>query len=201
MKFNIRGYSTAVSRDSFPQGCVAARVSPPRPLKNKHLLFCESEVSEHLISLFSPVPPLLLLSLLTRIIPVEDFSLPLSHPVPREQLPSSSFRLRTKRNPAPGCFFSLPPFPRYSREKKKRKKEGKKREKHAVGKISREETKRKRRGERSKKKQEEGAVGGRDTRVAQRGRSGVLARCTPFQNHPTNSCNAGGKLALPPLYI
>lgn len=126
MKFNIRGYSTAVSRDSFPQGCVAARVSPPRPLKNKNLLFCESEVSEHLISLFSPVPPLLLLSLLTRIIPVEDFSLPLSHPVSREQLPSSSFRLRTKRNPAPGCFFSLPPFPRYSREKRKERKKGRK---------------------------------------------------------------------------
>lgn len=125
MKFNIRGYSTAVSRDSFPQGCVAARVSPPRPLKNKNLLFCESEVSEHLISLFSPVPPLLLLSLLTRIIPVEDFSLPLSHPVPREQLLSSSFRLRTKRNPAPGCFFSLPPFSRdthVKKEKKERKK-------------------------------------------------------------------------------
>lgn len=54
---------------------------------------------------------------------------------------------------------------------------------------------------RREEQEEEGAVGGRDTRVAQRGRSGVLARCTPFQNHPTNSCNAGGKLALPPLYI
>lgn len=199
MKFNIRGYSTAVSRDSFPQGCVAARVSPPRPLKNKNLLFCESEVSEHLISLFSPVPPLLLLSLLTRIIPVEDFSLPLSHPVPREQLPSSSFRLRTKRNPAPGCFFSLPPSRDTHVKKEKKERRGEKREtrsrKNKRG-GNEKETKR-----REEQEEEEGAVGGRDTRVAQRGRSGVLARCTPFQNHPTNSCNAGGKLALPPLYI
>lgn len=117
-----RGFPRFVSAGMRRGACFASS----RPLKNKNLLFCESEVSEHLISLFSPVPPLLLLSLLTRIIPVEDFSLPLSHPVPREQLPSSSFRLRTKRNPAPGCFFSLPPFPRYSREKRKERKKGRK---------------------------------------------------------------------------
>lgn len=115
MKFNIRGYNRG-----FPRFVSAGmRRGACFALKNKNLLFRESEVSEHLISLSSPVPPLLLLSLLTRIIPAEDS-------------PSSSFRLRIKRNPAPGFFF-------LSREKERKK------EKHLiVGKISGEETKRKR---------------------------------------------------------
>lgn len=117
MKFNIRGYNRG-----FPRFVSAGmRRGACFALKNKNLLFRESEVSEHLISLSSPVPPLLLLSLLTRIIPAED-----------SPSPSSSFRLRIKRNPAPGFFF-------LSREKERKK------EKHLiVGKISGEETKRKR---------------------------------------------------------
>lgn len=115
MKFNIRGYNRG-----FPRFVSAGmRRGACFALKNKNVLFRESEVSEHLISLSSPVPPLLLLSLLTRIIPAEDS-------------PFSSFRLRIKRNPAPGFFF-------LSREKERKK------EKHLiVGKISGEETKRKR---------------------------------------------------------
>lgn len=85
-------------------------------------------------------------------------------------------------------------------KKEKKERRGEKRETRSrKNKRGGNEKETKRREE--QEEEEEGAVGGRDTRVAQRGRSGVLARCTPFQNHPTNSCNAGGKLALPPLYI
>lgn len=135
MKFNIRGYNRG-----FPRFVSAGmRRGACFALKNKNLLFRESEVSEHLISLSSPVPPLLLLSLLTRIIPAEDS-------------PSSSFRLRIKRNPAPGFFF-------LSREKERKK------EKHlVVGKISGEETKRKRRGKEDEERRRRGTRHARHTK-------------------------------------
>lgn len=118
-----RGFPRFVSEGMRRGACFASSFIKKQ---ESSLLRIRGQRTFNFFSLFSPVPPLLLLSLLTRIIPVEDFSLPLSHPVPREQLPSSSFRLRTKRNPAPRCFFSLPPFPRYSREKRKERKKGRK---------------------------------------------------------------------------